>query len=145
MKIFVLALTLLMAGCVVNLDNQKSQEPQGEYKWVNDEAFDAYHAGKLSFEEVDHKFIVAKAECSIESNKIPIPPPSCTQRPRQDCSGLSGFALGFCQSGAASGGQDCNYASVNAAYRAQDEVFNSCMTLKGWREKWFPFEQPAED
>lgn len=145
MKIVVLALPLLLTGCVINLDGQSKQKPTGEYQWVNDKAFASHNNGELSFEEVDHLFVVAKSECTIESNKIPIPPPSCTQPPQQDCSKMSGAALGFCQSGAMSSRQNCNYSSVNAAYRAQDEVFKSCMTLKGWKEKWFPFDQAAED
>jgi len=67
----------------------------------------------------------------MESYKVPIPPPSCVQPPKDDCSNKTGIAKGFCQGYTPP--MKCDYSSVNEAKRNQTEVFKNCMVANGWQ------------
>ncbi|WP_297533011.1 hypothetical protein [Thalassolituus sp.] len=101
-----------------------------EYEWINESLSRSVARGDLTQSEYDHSRVLADSVCEIEALKIPIPSPSCTQPPRQDCSGMTGFAAGFCKSYTPK--PRCDYTSVHAAKDAQDRVYGSCMKLKGW-------------
>ena len=136
MKKILTIVALLISGCA----NQPLQ-PKGEFKWENDILYSELEAGKVTPEQIKHKFVIAKNTCRIDALKVPIPSPSCTQPPRQDCTGQTGFALGFCQG--YTPGPECDYSSVKAAKAAQEEIFESCMSLSGWIKIWVPFLQPV--
>ena len=94
--------------------------PQGEYQWNNPELYQKVRLGKMTNAELTYESTIAKNTCKIESLKIPIPSPSCTQPPRQDCTGLGGFALGYCQGNTPQ--PRCDYSATNAARDAQIEI-----------------------
>lgn len=119
--------TLTLSGCGGNIINTPSKvqlAPFVKTKWVN-----ASMAG-ASAADLHYTFKRDEAACKIEALNIPIPSPSCVQPPRQDCTGLTGFALGYCQSNTPA--PRCDYSSVNAAKNAQKEVQQNCMYLAGW-------------
>ena len=132
-------LSVLITGCASQPDSQPSAPPQppGEYKWRNEQLYAQADAGIIQEAQLKHEFVLANNTCKIESLKVPVPSPSCTQPPRQDCTGLTGFALGFCRSYAPQ--PRCDYSSVNAAREAQSEIYNSCMVLRGWTKTWMPY------
>lgn len=123
----------LLTGCAT------VEKPTGEWVWTHPELYAQAAAGEISEAELNHKFVISKSKCKIESLKIPVPSPSCTQPPRQDCTGKTGFALVFCQSYTPP--QRCDYSAVNAAKNAQIEVLNSCMQLAGWNRVWQPYQE----
>lgn len=132
MRAFATSIALLLLGC----GTQQAVKPSGEYKWENRELYSKLARGETTNSRVDHDFVIAKNTCKVDALKVPIPSPSCTQPPRQDCFGKTGFALGLCQTYTPS--PQCDYSSVNAAYSAQGEIFDSCMMLQGWKKVWEP-------
>ncbi len=136
-KLLILILPLIgLFGCAAQ---KTTPEPTGKYVWTHPELYKQADFGKVSEAELDHEFLVAKSTCKIEKLKLPIPSPSCSTIPAPSCSGLTGFALGMCQS--RSSYQKCNYSSVNAARDAQNEIYESCMGLEGWKQKWVEFNR----
>lgn len=119
-------------GCAVQTNSLP--EPQGEYKWRRSTT----DVDWVSESELRHEFIVATNTCKIEALKIPVPSPSCTQPPRKDCTGLSGFARGFCLGYTPQ--RQCDYSATNTARRAQVEIYESCMILRGWEKVWVPWD-----
>lgn len=121
----------VLTGCAVMKVAPKSSVEAGlSYFWASDELSRAVDDGVITYAEQKHEFLIRSNMCTIESKKVSIPSPSCTQPQRQDCSGLIGASAGFCKSFTPQ--PRCDYSSVNAAYRAQKEIFNSCMALGGW-------------
>jgi hypothetical protein len=114
--------------------------PQGIWDWINPDLEASVSAGTTSRPQADHDFVVAKNTCKIEALKLPIPSPACWQPPPQDCTGKVGFDLGFCQGYRPRA--RCDYSAVNAARQAQDEIFRSCMSLRGWSPVWVPEGTP---
>jgi hypothetical protein len=138
--ILTIAICLICAGCGPHMG--PSTNLKGEWRWTNDDLSAQRDSGSISTEQAQHEFTVVSSKCRIEALRIPIPSPSCTQPPRQDCAGMTGFALGFCRSFIPP--PQCDYSSVNAAKSAQFEVFESCLTLNGWRKVWVSYEQTLE-
>lgn len=129
---------LFLSGCAGKQVPQ-SDKPEGKFVWENPELYEKLYSGIISSKELDHKFIMSKNLCKIQSLQIAVPSPSCTQAPRQSCDGLTGFSAGFCSS--YSPPPTCNYSSVDAAKDAQKEIFNSCMSIDGWVSVW---QTPAQ-
>ena len=126
-----LFLLLLMTACQSTTAPQK---PTGVWQWDNAEIREKERNGELTNAQASHQFTTEKSKCRIEGLKIPIPSPSCTQPPKQDCYHLTGVAKGFCQGYVPQ--PRCDYSSVNAAKDAQFEVYNSCMNVAGWTRRW---------
>ena len=128
MKRFILSLVLgvLVGGCATTA----KQEPHGNWIWT--------HRTYGSGSDQNHKYVVAKNTCKIESLTIPIPSPSCVSAPAYGCEDVdyskNGFQQGFCR------GQPprliCDDSSVKSAKKAQTDVFNSCMAVEGWSARW---------
>ena len=96
----------------------------GEYYW------DSESLASLSYEKKNLELTKAKASCTVQKLSVPIPSPTCVQPPKSDCSGLEGFAKGFCQSYTPQ--PRCDYGAVNAAKQAQEEIWSACMIAEGW-------------
>ena len=124
---------LLMTGCG---SSQKNKKPTGEYVWTHPVLESKVNEGQITDKEAQHKFNIIKNKCKIEALKIPIPSPSCYAVQR-NCSGLTGFAAGFCRGSGPI--KRCNYSSVNAAEKAQVEIYDSCMAIDGWQKVWQPY------
>lgn len=139
MKTILPLLSMILTGCATVGQQQEQTKPAGEFQWRNDKLYSAADRGELSSSELNHEFVTAQSQCKIEALKIPVPSPSCTQPPKQDCTGKTGFSLGMCQRYVPN--PRCDYSSVNAAYDAQNQVFESCMGLKGWSKIWVPFDE----
>jgi len=136
-KVIIFAvMCIVITGC----QSPKRAKVTGEYVWKNNDLYSMKANGEITEAELDHKFIIAKSLCKIESLKVPIPSPSCSARPVTSCAGLTGLALGMCQgSQASSNNQICDYSSVYAAQDAQIEIFASCMIISGWERIWESF------
>lgn len=89
------------------------------------------------------KVTIAKAECLLEKNKIPIPSAvasvqNCGSGEATDA--FSGFAQGFCN-----GQNQARQAKANSirdkALAERREVYNACLLLKGYREVWVAYEK----
>lgn len=141
MMFVVLSLSII-GGCASH--TTKAEKPTGEYQWQ----YRNPDNKQITAEWLRNESIVATNTCKIEALKVTAPSPSCTQRAPviQDCSGLVGFAAGFCQSSNASarGRLDCDYSATKAALNAQEEIYESCLALKGWDKVWVPYEQPLQ-
>lgn len=111
-------------------------EPEGVWQWDNEEIRKKENSGEITSTQANHLFSIEKSKCKIEGLKVPIPPPSCTQAPKQNCSNLTGFSKGFCQGYTPK--PNCDYSSVNEAKDAQFKVFSYCMSLSGWSRIWVP-------
>lgn len=135
-KIFLLI--LLLTGCTSNVQIL-SDKPKGKWVWINPALYKQVDSNAITNDEFDHKFVVSKNLCKIESLKVPVPSPSCTQPPRRNCSGLTGFAAGLCSSYTPR--VRCDYSSVNAAKNAQVEILKSCMKVAGWEKIWELFKE----
>ena len=109
MKIFLLIIIILLTGCSIN--------PKGEWKWV-------HQSPSANFQK-DHM------ECTIESNKIFIPSPSCTSVHNPWCK------TEYCQTTVMS----CDYSSKNIAIGQRNETYRMCMNLRHWEKKFFPYKQ----
>ena len=96
----------------------------GEYYWNNEPLT------SLSFDKKNLELTKTKAGCTVQKLSVPIPSPTCVQPPKSDCSGLEGFAKGFCQSYTPQ--PKCDYSAVNAAKQAQEEIWGACMIAEGW-------------
>jgi hypothetical protein len=130
-KALIMALAGIITGCAgltsdVNIVQLKEL---GSLKWTHPELTG------LADSKFQYEFTKTKGKCTSEAYKVAVPSPSCVQPPKQDCTGLTGFAKGFCQNNIPA--PNCDYSSVNAAKSARDEIFNSCMTANGWIKKWF--------
>lgn len=125
---------------VVACASKVPPRPAGAWEWVNADLEASVAAGATARPQADHEFVVASNTCRIEALKVPIPSPACWQPPRQDCTGKVGFDLGFCQGYRPP--PRCDYSAVNEARRAQDEIFRSCMSLRGWSPVWVPSGTP---
>ena len=124
----------LFSGCA----SKPSEPPAPEKFWFNIE----------SLKEIDTKneleqYALAgerqSAECEMKMFAIPIPAPSCVQ---QNCSGMQGFALGFCQAS-----RNCDYSGVRNAQTQRQEIYRSCMNSKGyvyWTQEKILRLYPAE-
>lgn len=122
-RMLLLTTSIFFTGCATtNQNSDVYREPLGEYYWENPNFSDTYHANL--------ELTKAKARCTVEKLKLPVPAPSCHRPPKQDCTGLTGFALGFCRSYAPP--MQCDYSAVNAVKKAQEEIWNSCMTADQW-------------
>lgn len=138
MKLAVIAsICINSTGCV-----STPPPPKGDWLWVSPTQEQKVSRGELSSAEAKHEFVVDSNTCKIEGLKVPLPSPSCTQLPKQDCSNLTGYQLGYCLTYTPQ--PRCDYSSLNAAQNAQKEIFNSCMAIKGWELKWFPEEPSAQ-
>ena len=124
-----------VAGCASS--QPVNSEPEGKWVWTNEALYTQADAGLITDPELDHAFVVAKNTCKIQALQLPIPSPSCTQPPKQDCSSMpTGFAKGFCQG--YNPGPRCDRTAVVAAQEAQVEIYDSCMMLEGWEREWHP-------
>lgn len=135
LKVWLQLPVLLMTGC---LSIPTKDVPEGEFSWDNSKLYGLAEEGNTTWAEVRHQFLIDKNTCKIESLKVSIPSPSCTQAHIQDCSKLSGISVGLCQSQSRT--PNCDFSSVNAAYDAQDEIFESCLAVKGWEKSWSHFD-----
>lgn len=137
MRIYLTAIAVaLLCGCasVQKISPEEKKRRLAEHKitifWSNPELEKGVDDGVIESDEYSYQYKILTAECTVQSKSISIPSPSCTQPPRQDCSGMTGFALGFCRSYTPKA--RCNYESVNAAYDAQHIVYQACMERNGW-------------
>jgi len=128
---FILVLLLTITGCSSATYTRHNLGPlEGEF-WVNRSL--SLNQPKLNFE-----LSKIKGSCNMECHKLPVPSPSCVQPPKQDCTGMTGFALGFCRSNTPS--MKCDYSSVNIAKQARSEIFYSCMSANGWQLEKLPIQ-----
>ena len=84
------------------------------------------------------EILLAKAECLLEKNKIPIPSAvasvqNCPTAPPTDFG--SGFAQGFCNAQNASRQAEAN-SIRDEAIAERKEVYAACLLLKGYHEIW---------
>jgi hypothetical protein len=117
---------MILAGCTTY--EKHTLEPLG-YSYYFNPALK-----NLSESEFQYEFSKVKGECKMEAYKLQIPSPSCSTIPAPNCTGLTGFALGLCQGQQPY--QKCDYSSVNAAEAAQTEIYENCLTAKGWDTAW---------
>ena len=117
-RIFFYSFVLFIASCA----STPSGPPPPQEFW--------FHPERLSLagsqEDLRKQEILFEREfneCKVEMYKIAIPAPTCTV---QDCTGKTGFALGFCQ-----GYNPCDYSAVNSAKNSRTEVLQACMGSKG--------------
>lgn len=113
---------LLNACASTNQITEVYREPLGEYYWEN--------PNFVGSDNANLELTKSKARCTVEKLKLPVPAPTCYQPPRQDCSGLTGFAAGFCKSYVPP--MQCDYSAVNAVKKAQEDIWSSCMTADQW-------------
>ncbi|TVU79884.1 hypothetical protein FQP85_22085 [Pseudoalteromonas neustonica] len=125
---FIVAITLV-TGCA-STNDRASQPAQKTKVWVNPALEKKSNQGEISGSEKQTIFNSAKSSCKMETLKIHVPSPSCVQPPRQDCSGLTGFSKGFCQSYTPP--PNCDYSAQNQAYSAQEQFFDLCMNRAGF-------------
>ena len=123
-KISILCLSLLVTGCATTYKTYQYGPLTNSY-WNNYSIIDLPQA------EFQLEFSKTKGHCNVEAYKLPVPSPSCVQPPKDDCTGMTGFALGFCQSYTPS--MKCDYSAVNIAKDARNEIFKNCMISKGWQ------------
>jgi hypothetical protein len=126
-KQFAILLLVLLGSCSSTppAPSNITLSELGEYYWDNDSL-----TSNISLEKKNFELTKAKASCKVQKLSVQIPAPSCVQPPRRDCSGLQGFALGFCRSYRPQ--PSCDYSAVNAAKEAQEEIWSACMTAEGW-------------
>ncbi len=131
-KVVLLIIVLFLHGC------QTTPPPKtevvltelGHYYWENNEFSD------LDTAQQNFELSKAKGQCDVQKFSLQIPSPSCVQPPAPDCSlHPPGFARGFCQ-GMGAPRPKCDYSAVNAAKRAQENIWDSCMTASGWVYKF---------
>ncbi len=132
-----IGLVLTLTGCQTTA--QKQEKPTGEWRWYNKSSITNVMAGVITREEYEHKFTVDKNICKMESLKIPIPSPSCTQPPKMDCTGKTGAVLGFCSTYVPP--RQCDYSSVTEAYKSRTEILESCFVVAGYEKDWFDFTE----
>jgi hypothetical protein len=85
-----------------------------------------------------NEILLAKAECLLEKNKIPIPSAvasvqNCPTAPPTDFG--SGFAQGFCNAQNASRQAEAN-SIRDEAIAERKQVYDACLLLKGYQEIW---------
>lgn len=119
-------LSISLSGCVTTYKTYEFGPLTNSY-WNN------YSLNDLPPTEYQLEFSKNKGECNVEAYKLQVPSPSCVQPPKNDCSGKTGFALGFCQSHTPS--MKCDYSAVNIAKAARNEIFTNCLIAKGWQLK----------
>lgn len=109
-------------------------------KWINDVLDPKILSGQLSSREAANQLKLDKHQCMLEALKIPVPSPSCTQRSYNPGISTGNSVFDAYQHGAAVAranmGPDCDYSSVRYATKAQEDVFWSCMSVKGWEQIW---------
>lgn len=128
----ILLIVIVATGCKTTKPHtQTIEKPSGKWSWTNKALYDN---PENSIEMIKAEFTKIKATCVVEQAKVTIPSPSCVQPPKQDCTGKTGFALGFCQTYTPA--PKCDYSAVNAANDAKEELFNSCMVMNGWEKVW---------
>ena len=121
MKRILLVSVILLSGC--------ASAPKGSIQIMNIES------GEIMFGK---EVIIAKAECLLEKNKIPIPSAVASV---QNCGSgvatdaLSGFAQGFCN-GQNQARQAEAYSIRDAALAERKQVYEACLLLKGYQETW---------
>lgn len=142
MKIIVSIALITLYGCTST--GIPPAEPAGRWVWTHDNLYRRANLGELTQAEINHEFTLIKNQCNIQALSIPIPAPACSTMPAKDCSGLIGFAKGFCE-GFGQPKQKCDYSSVKAAKAAQLEVFDSCMTVNNWNKTWEPSQAGRAD
>ena len=131
----ILSIIFLVAGCAAT-----NTEPAGKWVWINPALYDQANAEAITDAQLNHAFVVAKNTCKIQALQVPIPSPSCTQPPKQDCSSMAErFGKGFCKG--YNPGPTCDRTAVVAAQEAQVEIYDSCMFLSGWERDWEPFSE----
>ena len=122
-RILFLVTFIFLTGCATTSQNSEVyREPLGDYYWENPNYTESYNANL--------ELTKSKARCTVEKLQLPIPAPSCYQPPKQDCSGLTGFAAGFCRSFVPP--VQCDYSAVNAVKKAQEDIWNACMAADQW-------------
>lgn len=124
-----------VAGCAGQPTYQpppEAPQPQSKTTRVNDQVFSQVAACQITKEEAHNIYLTADSECTNEGLKIAVPSPSCTQPPKQDCTGMTGFGLGLCRSYAPP--PNCDYSAVEYAKSSQKSVYDNCMTIKGWKK-----------
>ncbi|MAE02299.1 hypothetical protein [Pseudoalteromonas lipolytica] len=129
-KLTTLILVSLITGCNSTSNNPNNIQPVEENVWTSPTLSKRVSSGEITRSEELAIFNDSRASCKIESLKISVPSPSCVQPPRQDCSGLTGFSKGFCQSYTPP--PNCDYSAQNQAYAAQKQVFDLCMNKLGF-------------
>lgn len=123
MRLTVICLAILIAGCATTYERYQFGELQ-QMVWKNPSL------AEIPQPKLQLEFSKTKGACNVEAYKLPVPSPSCVQPPKDDCTGKTGFALGFCQSYTPP--MKCDYSAVNAASQAREEIFSSCMQANGW-------------
>lgn len=127
----------MLSGCSTMQSNGSSAETsKPNYIWVSREYTEKYKSGKMTMDEMGGIYRKDMAACKTEALKIPIPAPSCRYMPQQDCSGMTGFALGMCQGQNSNPVQNCDHSAVNQAWLDRNSVIDSCMISKGWEKKY---------
>ncbi|MDC5806564.1 hypothetical protein OPW36_05535 [Vibrio europaeus] len=126
--LFLSLIAIALVGCSSAKYTVHDLQPLRISFWNN------VNLSNLSESEFQFEFSKAKAACKVESLKLTIPSPSCVQPPKSDCTGLSGFELGFCRSFVPP--VKCDYTAVNYAKRAQEEIYSNCLISKGWQLDW---------
>ncbi len=123
-KVSILIISLLVVGCATTYKTYQFGPLTNSY-WNN------YSLTDLPATEYQLEFSKTKGECNVEAYKLQVPSPSCVQPPKANCTGKTGFALGFCQSYTPP--MKCDYSAVNIATAARNEIFTNCMISKGWQ------------
>ena len=132
MRIFYIALMLLIgvSGCAVA--PTPTPAPTGEWVWVNPELYGKADQGEITSAELRYEFLTVKSTCKVESLKIPVPSPSCSTIP-YTCNPYTNFCT--------QPYQKCDYSSVNEAKKAKLEIFQICMWKSGWEQVWQPYNE----
>lgn len=122
--ISIMILSILLAGCATTYKSYQFGSLTNSH-WNN------YSLRDLPAADFQLEFSKIKGGCNVEAYKLPVPSPSCVQPPKNDCTGMTGFALGFCRGFTPS--MKCDYSAVNIAKSARTEIFTNCMISKGWQ------------
>jgi hypothetical protein len=128
-----LALTLFLMSCASTQAPKPKPAPPSKVT-VNFEHIDAELKGEITQEQRRATFTRERAECSMESNKVPLAAPSCSAPAKYSCQGLGGFNFGQCIAQNTQSNQNCDYTAYNASRQAQINVLVSCMVSKGYSE-----------
>lgn len=134
MRIIIAWAALLILGCgstPVKQNTHITEPPKPEMVWTHDQLYADSEAGKIAFEEVNHRFLVDSETCKIQGLQVPIPSPSCSTVQPPNCDSMDAVSKTLCLMQRPY--QDCDYSSVNAAYDAQRRITESCMKIRGWR------------
>ncbi|MDQ2077475.1 hypothetical protein [Marinimicrobium sp. ABcell2] len=133
--LLLLCVALIASGCA-HKRTASPADPGGSWGFLSRDTMERLNAGEIERYQASAEYQQVNAHCTIESQKIPVPSPSCVQPPRNDCSQMSGFALGLCQGYTPA--PSCDYTATNEARAAKDRVYESCMQAAGWEMFWVP-------